>query len=548
VERLTNSPQGGAGDLEALARAAELVAEGRVTEASAAIDGALAATNDDDDAALTTRIFASALARRIGHQLPATNLYLRNLDVSQISLFNLLATQLPPVRLAGGLANEMVAGFIASRDEVALFDVGIGTAQQEVALLRELARRDRLPRRLHVIALEPSRSSLAEAERNLTAVGRELDIELVVTPLCGLAEELDAATWDDLRALVRGGVVNAAFALHHVQTTGAGPAAAREAVFRRLRSLEPAAVVLAEPNGDHLQPDFLTRARNCLWHFGTLFRLIDRLPADRQERAAMKLFFAREVDDIIANDESTRAERHEWTDTWLGRLEAAAFTPVADLPFAPLPSDAGFDATPSDGHVALRVDGETLVSIIGAVTLGDSLEAAGWLDTRPADYLEALGPVRTSVSTSASASVRVADVMTTELTTLSLGARLADAARLVASTGASDVMVLDDAGAFVGVLSEGDLIRSLLPGRGEVDVASPVELFELLSINGRVRGSETIDPLVIREPVYLSPDDDLLRAAELMMSRQIRRLPVLDDGRLAGTVSRADLAFALLSG
>ena len=37
-------------------------------------------------------------------------------------------------------------------------------------------------------------------------------------------------------------------------------------------------------------------------------------------------------------------------------------------------------------------------------------------------------------------------------------------------------------------------------------------------------------------------DDDVNKAADLMASRQIRRLPVLDDGKLVGIVSLGDIA------
>ena len=41
---------------------------------------------------------------------------------------------------------------------------------------------------------------------------------------------------------------------------------------------------------------------------------------------------------------------------------------------------------------------------------------------------------------------------------------------------------------------------------------------------------------------WVSPDMDAGAAARLMGSRQIRRLPVLDNGKLCGVVSLGDLA------
>jgi CBS domain-containing protein len=120
------------------------------------------------------------------------------------------------------------------------------------------------------------------------------------------------------------------------------------------------------------------------------------------------------------------------------------------------------------------------------------------------------------------------------------------AAQLVHETGASDLAVVSVDGDFVGVLSEGDLLRALLPDQDSVAADSLLESYELLTINGRARANDRIETLVIKDPFVLHPTDDLLRVAEIMTGRMIRRLPVVDNGRLVGTLSRADLCLALL--
>jgi CBS domain-containing protein len=56
----------------------------------------------------------------------------------------------------------------------------------------------------------------------------------------------------------------------------------------------------------------------------------------------------------------------------------------------------------------------------------------------------------------------------------------------------------------------------------------------------------SVDDLVIRNPVTFAPSDDALKAAGTMLAKQIRRLPVIEDGRLVGTVARSDIARAVL--
>ena len=55
-----------------------------------------------------------------------------------------------------------------------------------------------------------------------------------------------------------------------------------------------------------------------------------------------------------------------------------------------------------------------------------------------------------------------------------------------------------------------------------------------------------IDPLVVRDPITVHSTDEIARAAVVMIDRGIRRLPVVDDGTLVGTLSRADLCRAVI--
>lgn len=52
---------------------------------------------------------------------------------------------------------------------------------------------------------------------------------------------------------------------------------------------------------------------------------------------------------------------------------------------------------------------------------------------------------------------------------------------------------------------------------------------------------------MITDPLTVSPKDHVALAAVIMIERQIRRLPVVDENRrLVGTVSRSDLCSAAL--
>ena len=55
-------------------------------------------------------------------------------------------------------------------------------------------------------------------------------------------------------------------------------------------------------------------------------------------------------------------------------------------------------------------------------------------------------------------------------------------------------------------------------------------------------GDLPVKKVMSRHPWSVAPEDDLRLAAERMARGQVRRLPVVEDGRLVGTVSLGDLA------
>ncbi|HEX8243144.1 MAG TPA: GRAS family protein [Longimicrobium sp.] len=310
-------------------------------------------------------LFARALSSRLSSEKAAEiNLYLRQFQDTQISLFNLLARHLPTVSLTAPLANELLARFVGGHEEVTLLDIGIGSGHQEAAMLRLLARQGRLPRRLNVVAVEPDAGSLIEAQMGLFEASVELGFELEFVPVHKVVEDMTEADWSEVAAFDGPLVVNASFAAHHIQCTEDSPL--RDRIFCRIRELDPDAVVLAEPSSNHHAASLVERFKAAWHHFGATFRLIDELEVEPWEAAAMKMFFAREIEDIVANGEATRCERHEPVESWVARLRRAGFTPYADLEFARETRHELVRVAPHEGYVGLDYADETLVAVICA--------------------------------------------------------------------------------------------------------------------------------------------------------------------------------------
>ena len=145
--------------------------------------------------------------------------------------------------------------------------------------------------------------------------------------------------------------------------------------------------------------------------------------------------------------------------------------------------------------------------------------------------------------------MRVNGIMTVRVVRIRRSATLQQAAEIVALSDANDLMVVDDEGNFVGVLSEGDILRAALPDIDEILEAGGAldDAFRLFFSKGQDLSEMPILPLVLQEPLTIDADDHVAKAVVILMEKQISRLPVLKDGRLVGTLSRANICQAVVS-
>lgn len=142
----------------------------------------------------------------------------------------------------------------------------------------------------------------------------------------------------------------------------------------------------------------------------------------------------------------------------------------------------------------------------------------------------------------------VADVMTRNVISIPPEATVEDAARLMLERAISGLMVVDAQGQLAGVITEGDLLRRdelgtqrhrpwwlrllISPGRQAADFT-------------RTHGRRVRD-VMTQDVVTVAADAPLEQVVELMEQHRIKRVPVTQDGKVTGVVSRADLLRALV--
>jgi len=144
--------------------------------------------------------------------------------------------------------------------------------------------------------------------------------------------------------------------------------------------------------------------------------------------------------------------------------------------------------------------------------------------------------------------MQIRDIMNINTIRILKGSTMAQAAELAALSNASGLIVVDEEDGFIGVLSEGDMMRAILPEMSEVmEVGGDLrDAYDIFSEKGSKLGAEPIDNHLIPNPVTLKPEDPLLKAASTMAVHRMRRLPVVKNGKLIGTVSRGDILKAVL--
>jgi CBS domain-containing protein len=118
--------------------------------------------------------------------------------------------------------------------------------------------------------------------------------------------------------------------------------------------------------------------------------------------------------------------------------------------------------------------------------------------------------------------MRIREVMTESVVTAAADTAVRRVAEIMRERNVGSVVLLDDDGQAVGFITDRDLAVSVLAdGHG---------------------GDATASDHASSPVVTAAPGMDVEEATQLMVSHGIRRLPIVDDGRLTGIVTLDDLA------
>ena len=116
------------------------------------------------------------------------------------------------------------------------------------------------------------------------------------------------------------------------------------------------------------------------------------------------------------------------------------------------------------------------------------------------------------------------DIMTRKVCTIQPEASAQEAAQLLDQMRISGLPVVDEDGKIIGIITEADIIS-------KVD-----------------REGLRVADIMSHEVIFVSEETSVSEIAMLLTDRKIKRVPVVNDGKLVGIVSRADIVHAVAEG
>ncbi|HEX2415645.1 MAG TPA: CBS domain-containing protein [Thermoleophilaceae bacterium] len=146
----------------------------------------------------------------------------------------------------------------------------------------------------------------------------------------------------------------------------------------------------------------------------------------------------------------------------------------------------------------------------------------------------------------------IGEIMDPEPETVTTGTSVEEVVRKLREHELPGLPVVDSEGRLVGIVTESDLV--LPDEQGDLHIPHYINLFggtvflePLGRFEKRLRKAfaSTVEDMMTTDPDSVEPDTTVRDAARLIHESGHNRLPVVEDGRLVGVVTRVDVLGAL---
>jgi len=148
--------------------------------------------------------------------------------------------------------------------------------------------------------------------------------------------------------------------------------------------------------------------------------------------------------------------------------------------------------------------------------------------------------------------LKVRDIMTTGLITISPEAEILQAAKVLLGNHINGIPVVDEAGKLVGILCQSDLIaqqkRIPIPSvftfmDGVFSTSSAKQIEKQIQKIAAITVAQAMTP----DPVFVEPGMSIEVVASLMVDNGFHTIPVLEEEKLVGVVGKEDILKTLIT-
>ncbi|XP_010037828.2 scarecrow-like protein 9 [Eucalyptus grandis] len=280
--------------------------------------------------------FADGLEARLagtGSQIYRGLVNKKTTAADMLNAYQLYLAACPFQRTSNFVSNKTILDTVADKMSIHVIDFGILYGFQWPTLIQHLSRRP-CPTKLRITGIDLPQPGFRPAER-VEETGRRLAnyAESFNVPFeyNAIATRWELIKLEELK-IDRDEVtiVNCMYRFKNLFDETITEESSRDIVLNLIRRAQPDLFIHGVINGTHNAPFFVTRFREALHHFSSLFNMLDSvIPRESQERMLIeKDMFGREALNSIACEGWERVERPETYKQWQSRNMRAGFVQV----------------------------------------------------------------------------------------------------------------------------------------------------------------------------------------------------------------------------
>ncbi|XP_010262535.1 PREDICTED: scarecrow-like protein 14 [Nelumbo nucifera] len=248
-----------------------------------------------------------------------------------LKAYKLYLAACPFKKLSNFFSNRTILNLSEKATRLHIIDFGILYGFQWPCLIHQLSNRHGGPPNLRITGIELPQPGFRPTER-VEETGRHLAnyAERFGVPFQynAIAQKWETIQIEDLKIekdeML---VVNCLFRFRNLLDETVVVESPRNAILNLIRKMNPDIFVHGVVNGAYSAPFFVTRFREALFHFSSLFDMLDtNVPRENEERVVIEReMFGREALNVVACEGSERVERPETYKQWQVRTTRAGF-------------------------------------------------------------------------------------------------------------------------------------------------------------------------------------------------------------------------------